>query len=75
MIRISLEELEIALDYIKKNSHDLTLSVKEEGRCLFLTASKLDGSILEAKIYDDKENMHPRVSESRTLMTKLGSKR
>lgn len=69
-MKIDLKELSAAVEHIKKSSHDMSISVREDGRILKLVCMSLQGTILEIDLYDEEVSTHAKVRESRDLLIK-----
>lgn len=68
-MKISLKDVKNVLAHIEKNSRDMSLSIREDGRSIKITVGSSDGrSVIEYEIFDEELAVFAKVRESRELM-------
>lgn len=72
MVKISVSELEQALQLLKSTSHDMHVMVRDDGHALNLQAQNVDGQLIHIAIYDESMRSFAKVSTTENLNQVLG---
>lgn len=68
MVKLSLAEVEAAIEYIKKNSNDLSISVSydKHKQIDFLVADR-SGHTVKIELFDEETKSLPKIHQVQTL--------
>ena len=67
MIKISLQELQQLLELVRKTSGDVHLGIRLDTECLVAQYQRNDGTLIEARIYDEAQRSFAKVISSERL--------
>lgn len=70
MVKVNLNELKAAIDFIEKNSNDINISLKLDLREVQLTAGDRAGNLLKVVIFDEDTAVIPKVHQVSPLPIK-----